>query len=247
MAQETAEQVLANYTAKLGDELGPVLHHCRQQFWSITSLWDQFETLFGTKERVELMNASGRLFAYHVFWQFLNGVNLGITRLLDPPKSGKFENLTLLRLFELCPETLRETLAANVEVIQAKAERMRDLRNRAIAHTDLEHGLRRVEPLEYNSRTQVNEILRDILALLNEFDLALMGSETALLPLGNRDAFFHLIVLDRGQAAINDERRSREAGNISWERIYKVPEHLREQDAERGRYGLNFQSHGRGR
>lgn len=198
MAHQSAEEQLQDYKAKMGDELGTVFHHCCQNFFNITVLWDEFVTLFGTPERVALMNEAGSRLAHDIFWQFLNGVTLGITRLLDPPETGKFRNLTLARLGELCPQSISTEVGRQLTEIENSSVTFRALRDKVIAHNDVDHAMGRAQAVQYASRRDITVVLKKILELLNTIDFHFTKSTTHIMPMGNWHALSHLFYLHRG-------------------------------------------------
>jgi hypothetical protein len=95
---------------------------------------------------------------------------LHLSRLTDPPRSGeKRANLTVKNLPDLIndPET-RLVVAALVEQLVGKTVFCRDLRNRHIAHRDLELAISEpTNPLNSGSRKQVDEALKVLSSILN--------------------------------------------------------------------------------
>ena len=86
---------------------------------------------------------------------------LHLARLTDPPKQGKFENLTLLRLPGAVEDVqLRLKVCNLVEQVKSKTEFARTWRNRHIAHTDLPLALNaESEQLPGVSRSNVDNAL----------------------------------------------------------------------------------------
>lgn len=233
MSHQSADEVFEDYKSKMGNELGTLFHHCRQQFLATTILWDQYVTVFGNKDRVKLFNAAGGSFAFNVHWQFLNGVVLGIARLLDPPATGKSENLTLSRLRNMCDCSLSDQLGSILDKIGCQTATVRDLRNKVIAHNDLVKVTSTAESIEYDSRANITSILTNILSFLNVVERHHMGSTTYIMPMGNSDALAHLILLFRGNMVSEEERSSRRWDDMK----FKIPEFLSETQEERKRYG----------
>ena len=236
MRHQSAEEQLQDYKAKMGDELGTVFHHCRQNFLNITVLWDEFVTLFGIPERVALMNEAGSRLAHDIFWQFLNGVTLGITRLLDPPETGKFRNLTLARLGELCPQSISTEVGRQLAEIENSSVTFRALRDKIIAHNDVDHAMGRAQTLQYASRRDITVVLKKILELLNTIDFHFTKSITHIMPMGNRHAFDHLLSLHRGALIKKEVLASLSSHDLSLANKYDWPEFLIETEEERNRY-----------
>ena len=104
---------------------------------------NEFEHLFGKAEHVELLNFVGGAFFREVQWVLLDDLQLCISRLTDPPKSGKGKNLTVKRLPEFCKcDTLRKEVEAHVvEACKAAGKSARQHRNERISHTDLAYAI----------------------------------------------------------------------------------------------------------
>jgi hypothetical protein len=238
MSYLTADQVREKYKDGMGEELGLNFYFCREQFLEITFLWDVCETLFGNKGRVDLVNATMGVLALHVRNQFLNGVTLGVARLLDPPNQGKFENLTLARVCNSCPDGLRERAGKLLGEIHAKSESMRELRNKLIAHSDLDHATTRTVPVVYGTREKITNLLRSLLALFNLIDLHYLKQTTAIVPLGNDPAMKALINLHYGQSVAQKIREEHKGKSITLLDLLKIPDYLVFSKEESSRYGV---------
>jgi AbiU2 len=236
MNNVSAEQVLVKYKEGMGEALGSEFYYCRQQFLEVTFLWDVCETLFGSKERVELLNATIDVLAVYIRNQFLNGVALGVARLLDPPSKGKFENLTLSRVCESCPTGLQERATSLLAEIHDDSQAMREIRNKLIAHNDLAYATRKLEPIVYGTREKITNLLRKILALFNIIDLHYLEQFTSIIPLGNDSALRMLVNLQYGHSVgpkIRDEHRGQRVTLLD---LMQLPEYLSLSKEECSRY-----------
>ena len=236
MVDQTAEQQLEFYKKLMGEDLGPVFRHCRQRLLSLTIVWDQFETLFGNQERVDLMNEAGGSLAFNIYWQFLEGVTLGITRLLDPAQQKKFRNLSLYRLVDLCPQDISEAVRVQLEAINSSSQNFRLLRDKVIAHSDIDHVTGVKQPLAYPSRHHITMLLAKILEFLNTVDKHYGVPSGSLSPMGNRDAFVHLRYLHRGAIAKKEMLGGSPDDFLNNLKKYEKADFLKETDEERDRY-----------
>lgn len=118
----------------------------RKRLWdelvSLHDTWAEYNYLYGDKDRVRLLNACAPAFFARHERLLLREVILGISRLTDPPKTGKFDNLVLESLV-LDPavaehEGLREELEPAIKAAVTAAAPIRTHRNKYIAHLD--HG-----------------------------------------------------------------------------------------------------------
>jgi hypothetical protein len=73
--------------------------------WSITHLhlkWKHYRSLFGTSlERIDLLERAAPALFRWLETIMRNDVVLAITRITDPPRTGKHQNASLERLIEL--------------------------------------------------------------------------------------------------------------------------------------------------
>ena len=108
---------------------------------------NEFERLYGKVEHVALLNRIGGAFFAAVQQILWDDLLLCVTRLTDPPETGRAANLTIQRLPEFCElvklpmKKLEEQLNAAVEA----AEFARSHRNKRISHKDLDYVISRNE------------------------------------------------------------------------------------------------------
>lgn len=108
---------------------------------SLHDAWAQYRYLFNeSNERVQLLNTCASWFFATTQRLLMREVILGISRLTDPVKFGRFDNLVLSSL--LFDPALRRRAALRDEIEQAigavtaDAEHIRVHRNKYIAHLD---------------------------------------------------------------------------------------------------------------
>ena len=126
------------YEDLMGRERGATVRALEKQ-WIAGLLWyRQLRELFGTKERVELLSALGTPFWRGIQEVLWNELILRVTRLTDRRSVAGKNNLTVIRLPELCEDAaLREEVQGYVDTAVGAVDKgMRDWRNRYISHTD---------------------------------------------------------------------------------------------------------------
>ena len=133
-----SEELKREYQDKLGEEFGAL-------FYGVWTHWlrglvslKEFRVLFLDSDAVDLLNrlTGGGFMSHlqHVLWRDLL---LHVTRLTDPPATGRHENLTVTALPAFCQSTdLRVELDASVRAAVDAAVFARDWRNRRISHAD---------------------------------------------------------------------------------------------------------------
>lgn len=180
---KTADEVEAERLAVLGPELGPLFHALDNEVSWLHAKWKQFRHLYATPETVDLLNEAAGFFFRVVQDMMWEDAVLHVTRLTDPPSTGrkhKKHNLTLLRL---PPAIALAELSTRVGGFVAKAEAAaafaRDWRNRHIAHRDLHLALGSgAEPLMAASRSHMETALSHIRDAMNAVNGHYWGSMT---------------------------------------------------------------------
>jgi hypothetical protein len=137
--------------------------------------WAIYNQLFDSgQENVDLLNKSGS-YVFHLLQRLLlDDTILALSRLTDPPKTGRYENASIAHLAELATPNLTSLTASEVSsllaslknhVVNAKVHR-----DKAIAHADLEHatGLAKLPEIAYS-----------------EIEGAMLDLETLMLKLGS--------------------------------------------------------------
>ncbi len=136
----------------------------------------------GPKE-IELLNKNGAYFFYIVQHLFMDNVALSFSKLTDPNKQRSNENLSLKQLTVLANDSgnleLAQILKEKFEELLNGCEKFRTLRNKRIAHADLEHAMGVAEePLPGISRQYVEDALALLRDFMNTYELAVSGSQT---------------------------------------------------------------------
>lgn len=170
---QSADEVEKRHLEAFGQPLGQLYHALENDVIWVHAKWLEYRKLYGkSEERLDLLNETAGFFfgvVQRVLW---DDVLVHIARLTDPPKQGRFENLTLLRLTDAFKDTeIGVEVQKLVGLTQSRAEFARAWRNRRIAHSDLQLALNlTVEPLPGISRQNVGNALasiRDVMNLLH--------------------------------------------------------------------------------
>jgi AbiU2 len=175
------DEVLANYKAAMGTELGSHFFALHRKLIELHILWQQYRQLFGSApETVRLLNRTSGLFFKIVQDELWDSVLLGISRMTDIEESKGKKNLTLLSLPELISDAvLRAEVKELCDKAKAEASFARDHRNKRIAHQD--HGYvtdKTANPLEPISRARVEAMLAALRAVLNRLNAHFCDSTT---------------------------------------------------------------------
>lgn len=155
----------------MGEDAFPVYGELYQDVCHLHSYWKVFIKLFGDDEAVSLLNATAEYAASAIQLALVESVVLRITKLTDPAKQKRYENLSLEQLWKrLESEDLRERLRPVLDEIQKRVEPMRTRRNKRLAHRDLDHALDPEKVLPGLSKSGIEEVLVLIRNFMNELE-----------------------------------------------------------------------------
>jgi hypothetical protein len=198
----SAEEVEQQHLDALGSTLGPLYHALYNEVTWLHAKWLEYRKLFAhSPKRIELLNQASGFFFRMIQGVLWEDVLLHIARLTDPPRHGKYGNLTLRQLPRAVPDA---QVAADVKSLVNKAKSnsifARRWRNRRLAHSDLRLALERgAEALPGVSRQHVEDALASFRAVLNRVNSHFLHGEVAfevfIAPCGDADTLaYHLRV-----------------------------------------------------
>lgn len=179
MVTRSMEEVREDYISSMGHELGPSFHELSRKLIELHVVWQQYRQLYGDEpEIVHLLNRTSGLFFKIVQDELWDSVLLGISRMTDPPQTGKRKNLTVQSLPVLIDDfTLRSEIQALCDKALTSAAFAREHRHKRIAHQDHDYlSTRDLNPLNGVSRALVEEILAALRAVLNRLNSHFRGS-----------------------------------------------------------------------
>jgi len=173
MATRSLEEIREGYISAMGHELGASFHELSRKLIELHVVWQQYRQLFGDgPETVHLLNRTSGLFFKIVQDELWDSVLLGISRMTDPPQTGKRKNLTVQSLPALIDDsTLRSEIQALCDKALASAAFAREHRNKRIAHQDHDYLSKRgSNPLNGVSRASMEEMLAALRSVLNRLN-----------------------------------------------------------------------------
>ncbi|HEL5053510.1 TPA: hypothetical protein UOA92_001286 [Stenotrophomonas maltophilia] len=174
MVTRSMDEVRSEYISSMGQELGASFYELCRKLVELHVLWQQYRQLFGgDPDTVHLLNRTSGLFFKIVQDELWDSVLLGVSRMTDPPTTGKKKNLTIQSLPPLISDTaLRGEVQNLCDKALVAAEFAREHRNKRIAHQDHDYLRNRSsDPLSGISRKLIEEMLAALRDVLNRLEL----------------------------------------------------------------------------
>lgn len=188
--------------------------------------WLIYRQLFlHSDKRIDLLNEVAAAFFYMIQNLLQEEVQITLSKLTDPARSGKNENLSLVQLQERIEEVGNRDLSARLRVLldrlTAECSSCRAWRNKQLAHLDLKAALKILpDPLPAVTVEQIESALGIVREYLNELEYFYTERQTG---------YDQFIMHSDGQALIailklglryDDLRKS---GQISWDDSRESP------------------------
>lgn len=146
-----------------------MLSELELEFAQTRHRWKIFIELYESNENVELLNKSGA----HIFSLFqklvIDDTMMSLCRICDPEKSYGKENNSLRYHYEKSKSNLDSQLKVEIESLldelKNKTENIRNMRNKAISHNDLEIALKQADlpQITYDEIEQSMDLICKIL------------------------------------------------------------------------------------
>ncbi len=209
--EKSPEEINEENTQKMGQELGVLYSVLWQEVVSLHNRWNQFFYLFAElPARVEVLNETAPFFFREVQDGLFELIILHIARLTDPPKSGVKRNASIQGLAPLVSPELRTTLNDRVSSSLELCEFCRDIRNRRLAHCDLDLRINKMAtPLPSPPCGQIQDALDSLASVIDCVSNHYTQSTTAFnhVPDGRgADALLHY--LKAGIKMIDEQRHA---------------------------------------
>ena len=241
MSYRNTDEQLEKAVDLMGSDLGPVYHHLWQRFMQLTVPWDFTCSLFLTEDRWKILGSALGNFVGEFHLLLLRDTISGLMRLLDSPESLGKRNLTFWMLSSLVPETIKPTVALELESLKLQTAHLRTVRHKLLAHLDLEHALGLSDELLLPSRLEITEVFKSILRLLNIVESHFEPSKTHIFPMGNDSAFRLLGRLHVVEWLLEKEEEAAISGRnfISFSKVEFLSQfgYFKEERREEERYG----------
>jgi hypothetical protein len=195
--------------------VGAVFYSLWQTAVFLEAIREFLADLYGSQENVDLLNYTSPFLFVAVKESMQRELLMTLARLSDPAESGSKgrANLSVNRLFHEI-ESVDKAFAAEirpaVEAITANCERIRTLRNKTLAHTDLSVALETGGTLLPSvTRADAEGLVDQILELLNVVELHYREATTIFkqsIATGDAESLLH--ALRQSRACHDRERES---------------------------------------
>ena len=194
-----------------GSEITSIFNCINEDVLKLSYRWKIYLDLFDSGEaNLELLNSSGGCVFELVQYLIMDDTILALSRLTDPPKSGRDQdNANIRYLLALSKDVLNPSAVIDLNNalarLDAHVKNLRVYRHKALAHSDLHHALRMVglPDITYVEVEGAMEECRNIVSKLGAELLNQSCNFNVLIPFGY-DAS-HLLTLLRKAHAQNEQ------------------------------------------
>lgn len=209
MSITTAEDIRQRVIDRLGSEFGDYFFHLDQSVIGLVSLWDLYRSLFGTnKERVDLLNQASGYVTRAIQDSLHERIILGVCQISDPYDSRGRKNVTVLGLPKFLPEPEHcIAMVPMIDAVKASTSFARDLRNKMIAHSDLE-AVTGSYAVDYSTRERIVAAIQSIIVPLRYVHVEYFGTSQlyhAIHPLPDAVGFLRCIYI--GAKRLEEKRK----------------------------------------
>ena len=146
--------------------------------------WIVYRQLFGrSNKRIDLLNECAPALFYVIQDVLIGEMQVSLSKLTDPARSGKFDNLSLEQLQKQMEGLGEPQLAARLrellDELHSRCTPFRAWRNKQLAHLDLSTAMKsNPDPLPGISRQMIEEALELVREYMNEIQRRYCHSET---------------------------------------------------------------------
>lgn len=181
----------------LGEDLGQLYHHLKQDTYRLLLDWRIYKGLFGTNEqRVQLLNKASGLLAHTIEGALQERILLRLCRLNDPAEQNGNRNITIRALPPLIDESLRDEIESLVEQAGSVCQPIRKLRSKSLAHSDWTQR-EKANGIFGTSRREIGRATDSVSAVIRWVAREMMHVELELeamvLPPSDEVAFLQLV------------------------------------------------------
>lgn len=175
------------YDAGLPEEIREIFMWLCQDVAALHRKWHFYLTLFGDINTTQLLSDLARGSFNIIEETVRNDISLGISRLSDPSKTSRNENISMEALVSRCDEI--DNIAELQKEFISKCKPIQKLRNKRLAHNDFKSKIQPIEfPLPSISRSDIDVILELATSILNSIYGYYIDGEFCFTPIMKGDA-----------------------------------------------------------
>lgn len=161
---------------EIPNDVSVVYEELKNEINWLYAKWKIYQQLYGKNEkRVDMLNECAGMFFYIIEQALRYDISISASKLTDPARSGKSENLSLYQLQERIEENCDQYFAVEsrkiLEVVNSRCAPLRSWRNKKLAHLDLEVAMNTAAtPLPQFSRKEIGNALSSIAEYMNNIE-----------------------------------------------------------------------------
>ena len=184
--EQTSEEIEEEFRKAYPESVAEFAYHLWNAICHLNLSMAAYSQLYSSKEVLEILNSSARRF-FSLLQSWLPWtIYLQIGRLTDPAQSGTRSGLRSNASFVGFVKVLRdagETAAADAldkdyKALEPDVQKIRNIRNRMLAHADLQTVLRKESPLPDISHEELEALVDKIGKTYNRIDARFRGKQT---------------------------------------------------------------------
>jgi hypothetical protein len=164
-------------------EISEVYEELRSEVTWLHGRWMCYRQLYAhSPKRIDLLNEAASTFFFILQDVLVDEVQVSLSKLTDPARTGKHENLSLEQLQERvvahADPALATTCRGSLDTLHQQCDSFRARRHKKLAHLDLQVALRTpATPLPDVSRQMIEDALLSLRTYLNAIEMHFNNSE----------------------------------------------------------------------
>ncbi len=160
MQDKTPDEVLKEEQAILGTEQGNIFNVLKNNIFWLEIKWKEYQTLYENNANIAVLNKTAPFYFYMIQQIMIDDILLHISKIASQ-KGITYKYLSIIRLPEIVKPKYRDKLKELVDDAVAKAEFVKDRRNRYIAHYSLDLTIDpQARPLEDIKHEDIENVIK---------------------------------------------------------------------------------------
>lgn len=203
--------------SNIPSDIDEIFQELKTEVTWLHARWIMYRQLFAqSPKRIDLLNECASTFFYTIQDVLIGDVQIALSKLTDPPRTGANENLSLEQLQERVEKqgepNLQASLRQTLDELKQKCTAFRTWRNKRLAHLDLTTAMRsRHNPLPDVSRQMIEDALDLVRKYLNAIQIHYDNSETGyehfIMPASDGEALISMLKYGLRYEQLIEERK----------------------------------------